>query len=197
MADHATRFPVRSRCLHSYCYYLVSAGSCDGLTRTVLLVLSLLVDAGCSRSCKTDVGDVGVAGEMEHFHPLGSPHIILTILADHATSPRASSVFFPVSVGSSDRSSRAALLVLSLRVVAGRNVESTESCGNDARDVWRPTEESLAIKAKNRKWRTLKKSRNGCKILILETSRVRIDCRDRFRICEAAEYVENVRSAQF
>ena len=42
---------------------LVSAGSCDGCT--VLLVLSLLVDAGCNvgvtASSNTDVGDVGVA----------------------------------------------------------------------------------------------------------------------------------------
>ena len=41
------------------------------------------------------------------------------------------------------------------------------------------------------------KSRNGCKILILETSRACIFCRDRFRSCEAAEYVENVKSAQY
>ena len=93
----------------------------------MLLVLSLLVDAGCSRSCNTDVRDVGVAGEMEHYHPLGSSYIVVTIVADHATSVRASSVCFPVSV--------AAPLVISLRVVAGRNVETTESCGNDAGDV--------------------------------------------------------------
>ena len=46
--------------------FSVSAGSCDGLTRTVLLILSLLVDAGCNvgitSSCNSDVGDVGVAG---------------------------------------------------------------------------------------------------------------------------------------
>ena len=43
--------------------FSVSAGSCDGLTRTVLLVLSLLVDAGCcvgvTASSDEDVGDVG------------------------------------------------------------------------------------------------------------------------------------------
>ena len=42
---------------------------------------------------------------------------------------------FSVSVGSGDRSPRAWLLVLSLRVVAGRNEETIESCGNDAGDV--------------------------------------------------------------
>ena len=46
-------------------FFWTSAGSCDGLTRTVLLALSLLVDAGCNvgttTSCNTDVGDVGVA----------------------------------------------------------------------------------------------------------------------------------------
>ena len=42
---------------------------------------------------------------------------------------------FSVSVGSSDRSHRAWLLVLSLRVVAGRYVETTESCRNDVGDV--------------------------------------------------------------
>ena len=45
--------------------FLVSAGSCDGSLRAVLLELSLLVDAGChvgiTASCGTDVGDVGVA----------------------------------------------------------------------------------------------------------------------------------------
>ena len=50
--------------------FSVSAGSCDGLTRTVLLVLSLLVDAGCNvgiiASCNTDVGDVGIA-ELEEL----------------------------------------------------------------------------------------------------------------------------------
>ena len=44
--------------------FSVSAGPRDGLTRTVLLVLSLLVDAGCNAgitaSCGEDVGDVGV-----------------------------------------------------------------------------------------------------------------------------------------
>ena len=41
----------------------ISAGSCDGLSHTVLLVLSVLVGAGCNvettASCNTDVGDVG------------------------------------------------------------------------------------------------------------------------------------------
>ena len=43
--------------------FSLSAGSCDGCARAVLLVLSLLVDAGCNvgdaASCNTDVGDVG------------------------------------------------------------------------------------------------------------------------------------------
>ena len=39
--------------------FSVSAGSCDGLLHTVLLELSLLVDAGCSASCDEDVDDVG------------------------------------------------------------------------------------------------------------------------------------------
>ena len=42
---------------------------------------------------------------------------------------------FSVSVSSSDKSLRALLLVLSLRVVAGRNAETTESTGNDAGHV--------------------------------------------------------------
>ena len=48
----------------------MSAGSCDGLTHTVLLVLSLLVDAECNvgtiASCSTYVGDVSVA-ELEEL----------------------------------------------------------------------------------------------------------------------------------
>ena len=56
--------PVRSRCLH-FDLFLFSSDSRDGLTRIVLLVLSLLVDAGrnvgTAASCKNDVGDVGVA----------------------------------------------------------------------------------------------------------------------------------------
>ena len=59
--------------------FLVSAGSCDGCLRTVLLTLSLLVDAGCSvgitASCGTDVGDVGVA-ELEE--PVDKPGTIGT-----------------------------------------------------------------------------------------------------------------------
>ena len=42
---------------------------------------------------------------------------------------------FSVSVGSGDRSLHAWLLVLSLRVDAGRNVDTEESCGSDAGDV--------------------------------------------------------------
>ena len=46
-----------------YFYFLISAGSCDGRTSTVLLILSLLVNRGCNAgitaSCGTDVGDVG------------------------------------------------------------------------------------------------------------------------------------------
>ena len=48
--------------------FSVSACSCDGLTRTVLI--SLLIDAGCNvattASCNTDVGDVGLA-ELEEL----------------------------------------------------------------------------------------------------------------------------------
>ena len=51
-------------------FFSVSAGSCDGLPHTVLLELSLLVDAGCNvgtaASCNVDVGDVGAA-ELEEF----------------------------------------------------------------------------------------------------------------------------------
>ena len=50
----------------------------------------------------------------------------------------------------------------------------------------RPTEESLALKAKYRKWRAMKKEQERCKILILKTSRARNACRDRFRSCETA-----------
>ena len=42
---------------------------------------------------------------------------------------------FSVSVGSRDKSPRVWPLVLSLRVVVGRNVVTIESCGNDAGDV--------------------------------------------------------------
>ena len=44
-------------------------------------------------------------------------------------------VVFSVSVGSGDRSLCAWPLVPSLLVVPGRNVETTESCGDDAGDV--------------------------------------------------------------
>ena len=54
--------------------FLVCAGSRDGLARTVVLVLSLLVNAGCNVGitafCGTDVGDVGVA-ELEE--PVNKP----------------------------------------------------------------------------------------------------------------------------
>ena len=40
-------------------------------------------------------------------------------------------------------------------------------------------------------------SRNGCKILILETSHAVMLCRVRFRSCEVVEYVENVKSVQY
>ena len=53
-----------------FVFFSVSAGSCDGLTRSVVLVLSLLVDTGCNMgttaSCNTNVGDVGVA-ELEEL----------------------------------------------------------------------------------------------------------------------------------
>ena len=46
-------------------HFSISAGSCDGLTRAVLLVLSLLVDAGrnvrTTASCNSDVGEEGLA----------------------------------------------------------------------------------------------------------------------------------------
>ena len=44
-------------------------------------------------------------------------------------------IFIGFWVGICNGSSRACLLVLSLRVVAGRKVETTESCGDDAGDV--------------------------------------------------------------
>ena len=48
--------------------------SCDGSPRTVQIVHSLLVDAGCNvrttASCGTDIGDVGVA-ELEE--PVNKP----------------------------------------------------------------------------------------------------------------------------
>ena len=63
LAHQATGFPVRSRCL---LFFSVSAGSRNGLPHTVLLGLSLLVGAGCSASCNTGAGDVGVA-ELEEL----------------------------------------------------------------------------------------------------------------------------------
>ena len=62
------------------CVYVfgVSAGSCDGCLRTVLLVLSLLVisgNVGIIASCGTDVGDVGVA-ELEE--PVDKPRTTIS-----------------------------------------------------------------------------------------------------------------------
>ena len=61
MADHATSFLALLRCLHFYLgfrFLLV-----DESSRTSLLMLSLLVDAGCctgiAASCGIDVGDAG------------------------------------------------------------------------------------------------------------------------------------------
>ena len=42
----------------SLSFFSISAGSCDGLLHTVVLELSLLVDAEWSASGNTDVGDV-------------------------------------------------------------------------------------------------------------------------------------------
>ena len=50
--------------LESTTNFLVEGSACHDQTRTVLLVLSLLVDAGCNvraASCCTDVGDVSEA----------------------------------------------------------------------------------------------------------------------------------------
>ena len=67
----STRFSVNS-CKHSdkssnrfsrtlsLSFFPIFAGSCDGLLHTVVLELSLLVDAECSASCNTDDGDAGV-----------------------------------------------------------------------------------------------------------------------------------------
>ena len=67
LADHATGF-LRTVSLSSFLFmFSVSAGSSDGSLRTVLLILSPRVDAGCNVgtmgttvSCGSDVGDVGV-----------------------------------------------------------------------------------------------------------------------------------------
>ena len=70
--------------------FSVAAGSCDGLTRTVLLVLSHLDDAGCNvkitASCNTDVGDAGVA-ELEELvdkprTPIGTLFSVLHFIFD-------------------------------------------------------------------------------------------------------------------
>ena len=47
-------------------FFSISGGSCDGLHHSVLLELSLLVDAGCSATCNTDIGDAGAA-ELEEL----------------------------------------------------------------------------------------------------------------------------------
>ena len=71
LADQRTGFSLRS-CLHLV--FSISGGSCDGVTHTVLLILSLLVDAGCNVGTtalyNTDVGDVGVAGPEEFVDTL-------------------------------------------------------------------------------------------------------------------------------
>ena len=50
--------------------FSVSAGPCDEFPRTSSLILSLLVDAGCSvgvtNSCDEDVGDAGEDELEEH-----------------------------------------------------------------------------------------------------------------------------------
>ena len=70
MADHATSFLVLPRCLHFYLGFSVSAGPCNRFPCTSSLILSLLVDAGCSVgvtvSCDEDVGDEG-EGELEEL----------------------------------------------------------------------------------------------------------------------------------
>ena len=63
-------FPRKVASTSFFLFFSISAGSCDGLTRTMLLVLSLLADAGrnvgTTAPCNTDVGDVGVA-ELEEL----------------------------------------------------------------------------------------------------------------------------------
>ena len=70
LADQATGFHRTFSLSPCFNCFSISAGSCDGLTHTVLLELSLLVDAGCNVGttafCNTDVGDVGVA-ELEEL----------------------------------------------------------------------------------------------------------------------------------
>ena len=62
----------------------------------------------------------------------------------------------------------------------------------------RPTEASLAIKnPRTGSGGHVRKSKNVCKILTLETNCVCSAWRDRFRDCEVAEYVENLKSTQF
>ena len=78
--------------------FSVSAGSCDGLTRTVLLVLSLLNDAGCIASCNTDVGDVGEAEPEELVDNPGTTiGTQFTVLHFIRLPPLASFGFWPVS----------------------------------------------------------------------------------------------------
>ena len=63
--------------------------------------------------------------------------------------------------------------------------------------MWAPLRRVSPSKPKTGSGEHRRKSRNGCKILIFDTSRACVACRDRFRSCEAAEYVENVKSAQY
>ena len=68
--------------------FSISAGSCHGLTRTLLLVPSLLADAGCNvgttASCNTDVGDVGVSEVQELVDRPGNNHwyVVLRVAID-------------------------------------------------------------------------------------------------------------------
>ena len=58
-----------------------------------------------------------------------------SLCAGTLSSTRCSVISFNQSNRSRDRSLRAWPLVLSLRIVAGRNIETTEFYGNDAGDV--------------------------------------------------------------
>ena len=97
----------------------------------------------------------------------------------------------------------------------------TETLSTGTFDM-RPSEESLATKAKNRKWRALKKEQerlqdsdtwnfscsffpgelNAHKLhvwiaVFMQELGTKNTCPVRFRSCEAAEYVENVKSVQY
>ena len=73
LADHATGFTVRSRCLHFFCFFRFVLVHATGFS-VLCCSYSLLVDAGCNvgitASCNTDVGDVGVV-ELEE--PVDKP----------------------------------------------------------------------------------------------------------------------------